>query len=78
VAKHTPGGPLELVWDADKPAGDAKRLMDMTRAASYGFKCEVGIEEGIKETIEWYVNNRNDADKRYNAFTDKANVPKVA
>ena len=72
VAKHTPSGTIDIVWDITKPAGDAKRLMDMTRASSYGFKCEVGIEEGIKETIEWYQNNRNDADKRYIAFNDPA------
>lgn len=75
VAKYAPGGPLPIVWDKDKPAGDAKRLMDMTRASGYGFACEVSIEEGIKETIAWYLANRNDADKRYNAFTDKAHIP---
>jgi GDP-L-fucose synthase len=72
VAKHVPGGPIDLVWDADKPAGDAKRLMDMSRAAKYGFKCEVGIEQGIKETIDWFVANRGDADNRYIAFNDPA------
>lgn len=72
VAKHTPGGPIELVWDADKPKGDAKRLMDMARAAKYGFQCEVSIEQGIRETIEWYVANKGDADKRYIAFNDPA------
>src|SRR5476651_238049 len=34
VAKHAPGGKVDIVWDTDKPKGDAKRLMDMTRAAS--------------------------------------------
>jgi GDP-L-fucose synthase len=72
VAKYTPSGKVDIVWDINKPAGDAKRLMDITRAASYGFKCEIGIEEGIKETIDWYQNNRNDADKRYIAFNDPA------
>jgi len=72
VAKHTPGGPIELVWDTEKPKGDAKRLMDMARASKYGFKCEVGIEQGIKETIDWYAANRGDADKRYIAFNDPA------
>jgi GDP-L-fucose synthase len=72
VAKHAPGGPLDIVWDAEKPAGDAKRLMDMTRAASHGFKCEMGIEEGIKETIAWFAANQNDAGKRYIAFNDPA------
>jgi GDP-L-fucose synthase len=70
VAKHTPGGGVKLAWDSSKPAGDAKRLMDMKRAASYGFACEIGIEAGIKETIDWFVSNRNDADKRYIAFND--------
>lgn len=72
VAKHAPGGKAELVWDTDKPKGDAKRLMDMSRASSYGFACEVGIEEGIKETMEWFLANQGDADKRYIAFNDPA------
>lgn len=78
VAKHVPGGPVDIVWDTTKPAGDAKRLMDMTRAASYGFKPEISIEDGIRETIEWYINNRNDADKRYIAFNDPAMMKKSA
>ncbi len=79
VAKHAPNGPLPIVWDKDKPAGDAKRLMDMKRASGHGFKCEVSIEEGIRETIAWFVANQNDAGKRYNAFTEKVNIPhKVA
>jgi GDP-L-fucose synthase len=72
VAKYAPNGPIELVWDADKPAGDAKRLMDTARAAGHGFGCEVGIEQGIRETMAWYVANQGDADKRYIAFNDPA------
>jgi len=76
VAKSVPSGAVPIVWDITKPAGDKKRLMDMTRAKSYGFECEVSIEEGIKETIEWYLNNKDQINNRYNAFTDKNNVPK--
>ena len=72
VAKYAPGGPIPLVWDIEKPKGDAKRLMDMTRAKSHGFECEVSIEAGIKETMAWYLANRNDAEKRYIAFNDPA------
>jgi GDP-L-fucose synthase len=78
VAKHAPNGPLPIVWDKDKPAGDAKRLMDMTRAASYGFKCEVSIEEGIRETVAWFVANKGQADNRYIAFNDPAMQKKTA
>lgn len=73
IAKNVPNGPVPITWDTTKPAGDKKRLMDMTRAASYGFKCEVSLEEGIKETIEWYLGNKDQISNRYNAFTDKLN-----
>lgn len=75
VAANVPGGPVELVWDSSKPKGDAKRLMDMSRANSYGFKPKVSIEDGIKETINWYAANCGNTDNRYNAFTEKAHLP---
>ena len=37
-----------------KPNGDNKRLMDMTRANSYGFYPEVDLETGIKRVIKYY------------------------
>ncbi len=75
VAANIPGGPIELVWDTTKPKGDAKRLMDMTRAHSYGFTPQISIENGIKETIKWYAENRAIVENRYNAFTEKAHLP---
>ncbi len=75
VAKNVPSGAVPIVWDVAKPAGDKKRLMDMTRAKSYGFECQVSLEEGIKETIGWYLANKDQINNRYNAFTDKHHVP---
>ena len=49
----------EIVWDTTKPMGDMKRLMDMNRANSYGFKPQVSFKEGIKRTIEWYESFNN-------------------
>jgi GDP-L-fucose synthase len=76
VAANIPTGAVDLLWDTSKPAGDAKRLMDMTRATAYGFKPEVSIEDGIKETIEWYNKNSGNLNNRYNAFTETAHLPK--
>ena len=75
VAENIPGGPIELIWDITKPSGDAKRLMDMTRANAYGFSSQISIDEGIKQTIEWYKQNRDTVYNRYNAFTEKAHLP---
>jgi GDP-L-fucose synthase len=48
----------EIVWDTTKPMGDMKRLMDMSRAKSYGFESKVNFEDGIQKTIEWYKENK--------------------
>ena len=34
-----------------------KRIMSTERAESYGFKPRVSLEEGIHNTIEWYLKN---------------------
>jgi len=44
----------EIEYDVSKPNGDNKRLMDMTRANSYGFYPEVDLETGIKRVIKYY------------------------
>lgn len=75
VAANVPHRPIKLIWDINKPKGDAKRLMDMTRAHSYGFKPEISIEEGIRETIAWYTKNQHIANQRYNAFTEAVHLP---
>lgn len=56
-------------WDTTKPNGDKMRLMDMSRAVSYGFKPEISLEDGIRETMQWYVANKGDIG-RYSSFTE--------
>tara|TARA_R110002126_G_scaffold223595_2_gene368581 strand:- start:240 stop:932 length:693 start_codon:yes stop_codon:yes gene_type:complete len=60
---------VDIVWDITKPKGDALRIMDTTRAESYGFKCSTGIQEGVQETLEWFLDNRDLYKKRNNYFT---------
>jgi GDP-L-fucose synthase len=46
----------ELIWDASKPNGQPRRRLDVTRAErEFGFKAQVGFEEGLRRTIEWYA-----------------------
>ncbi len=58
----------ELVWDTSKPAGDKKRLMDISRARAIGFEPQISIEEGIREVMGWYVSNQQLSEKKYNVF----------
>lgn len=73
IAKLAPGGSVKIVWDKTKPKGDAKRLMDMKRAKKLlWFKPKFSLEQGIKETMEWYKNNQDDLKKRYNVFYENS------
>jgi len=60
--------PIKVEWDTTKPAGDHKRILDMSRANSYGFETSVSLREGILETIRWFNENREIIDMRHNAF----------
>ena len=44
----------------------------MSRAAEYGFYPEISIEDGIKETIEWYLENKHAADTGVDVFKSLA------
>lgn len=60
----------QVVWDITKPTGDKKRLMDISRAKSIGFKPSISIEEGIVQTMRWYQKNKHLLEKRYNIFSN--------
>jgi GDP-L-fucose synthase len=77
--KHTIGEIVDLVikyssrnnsvnYNPSGIKGDDIRLFDMTRAKSYGFEPQTSLEDGIKQTTEWFLNNKNILDKRYNPF----------
>jgi len=44
---------VEVLWDTTKPNGDEIRLMDMTRANSYGFYPKITLSEGISDVIDY-------------------------
>ncbi len=50
----------KLVWQTDKPNGQPRRGLDVTRAKEYfGWSAQVPFEEGMRRTIEWFEENRN-------------------
>ncbi len=45
----------KVVWDLTKPKGQPQRLVDIAKSKKLlGFKPNYSLEEGLKETIEWY------------------------
>ena len=45
----------EIRWRTDKPDGQPRRSLDVTRAfEKFGFRAKTSLEEGLRRTIEWY------------------------
>jgi GDP-L-fucose synthase len=47
----------EIIWDATKPDGTPRKLMDVTKMHDLGWKHKIELEEGIQKTYEWFLNN---------------------
>lgn len=47
-------------WDTSKPNGQPRRKLDTTRAKEYfGFSAKTNFEDGLRQTIDWYLANRS-------------------
>ncbi len=45
----------KVVWDATKPNGQPRRMLDVRRAKErFGFTPKIKFEEGLRRTIDWY------------------------
>ncbi len=50
----------DLVWDTSKPNGQPRRALDTSRAKErFGFTAWTDFDEGLKKTIDWYLEHRN-------------------
>jgi GDP-L-fucose synthase len=43
-----------LVWDASKPDGTPRKLMDVSRLAALGWRASIALEEGLAGTYAWF------------------------
>lgn len=57
LIKEIAGYTGDLEFDLSKPDGTPRKLMDSSRLESLGFKCSIGLEEGIRQVYAEYVKN---------------------
>ena len=50
----------EIEWDATKPDGAPRKLLDSSRFLALGWKPVTDIRTGIGKTYAWYLNNSHD------------------
>lgn len=46
-----------IQWDSTKPDGTMRKLCDVQRLRSLGWRHKVELEEGIRRLYDWYLNN---------------------
>lgn len=49
----------DVVFDESKPDGAPRKLMDVSRLRSMGWSSKIGLEEGLRSTYSWYLNNQD-------------------
>lgn len=54
----------ELVWDPTKPDGQPRRRVDPSAAlAAFGWKAAMPFRQGLRNTIDWYIDHRDEAER---------------
>jgi len=49
----------ELVFDATKPDGTMRKLLDVSRMKSLGWEAKVSLRDGIEKTYEWFLKHQD-------------------
>jgi len=50
----------DIVWDKNKPDGQQKRCLDISRAKKeFSFKAKIDFKKGIKKTVDWYNSQKS-------------------
>ena len=51
------GFDADLVFDATKPDGTPRKLLDITRLQKLGWKPRISLRDGIRRTYQWFLKN---------------------
>ena len=58
MVKKVTGYQGKIVMDSSKPDGTPRKLTDISRLKAMGWKPKIDLEEGLKQTYEWYKTNK--------------------
>jgi GDP-L-fucose synthase len=48
-----------IVFDASKPDGAPRKLMDVSRLKQLGWQAQVSLEQGLQQTYQWFLQNQH-------------------
>lgn len=58
IIKDIVGYDGDIVWDTSKPDGTPRKLLDISKIKSFGWKPRTALTDGIEKVYRWYVRNR--------------------
>ena len=56
--KHVVGFEGKLAFDASKPDGTPRKLMDVSRLRALGWQASISLESGLQQTYSWFLANQ--------------------
>ena len=56
IVRKTTGYEGKVIWDSSKPDGTPRKLLDVSKLKSLGWKPSITLEEGIKRVVSVYIN----------------------
>ena len=57
LVKQVVGYQGQIVYDAGKPDGTPRKLVDVSRINGLGWKAGIPLAEGIRSTYQWFLEN---------------------
>jgi len=48
----------DLVWDTSKPDGQMEKIFGVARLHKLGLSCDTPLEQGLRRTVEWFLEAR--------------------
>jgi len=52
-----------IIWDTTQPNGTPRRALDTSKMDALGWKAKTSLEDGLKITIDWFLENRKTYDR---------------
>jgi GDP-L-fucose synthase len=61
----------EIVFDRSKPDGTPRKLLDVSKLRSLGWRHAISLEEGVRTTYEWFINNASSPPRANTAWPSR-------
>ena len=59
IIQRITGHQGKILWDDSKPDGTPRKLMDVSKMKELGWEYSTELEDGIKKTYQWFLDNKD-------------------